>query len=119
MLTTEQIEARLNSIDIKIKGLILQLDRISAELNGKSNITDFNRTIREIEELIKSNAIVIQALEEKLSKVLLPKETRFYLEEGEVSNFQSNFNTLKAMMTKLDKLYKNLIAYQANLTSGS
>jgi hypothetical protein len=115
MLTTEQIESKFNILDIKIKGLTIQLERMNNDLSNKTNLTDLSRSINELKELIRTNAVVVQKIEEKLSKVILPEQTRFFLNEGEVENFQSNFNTLKAMMTKFDKLYRNLVAYQSNL----
>jgi len=115
MLTNEQIEAKLNALDSKIKGLVIALDRTNAEVLNKTNNTNLNRTAEELRELIRACSIEIQTLNEKLSKVILPEQTRFYLDEGEVSTFQSNFNALKAMMVKFDKLYRNLVAYSSNL----
>lgn len=115
MLTTEQIEVKINNLDVKIKGLSDNQQRLSADLANKANLTDLSRRFEELKELIRESNQTIQALEEKLSKVQLPEQTRLYLDEGEVESFQSNFNALKAMMTKFDKLYKNLVAYNANV----
>jgi hypothetical protein len=117
MLTNDQIQAKLNSFEQKLQGIIVILERTNAELLNKITSSTLNRTNEELRELIRVNAEEIGRLNEKLSKVLLPEETRFYLEAGEVEAFQSNFNTLKAMMVKLEKLYKNIIAYNANLSS--
>jgi len=116
MLTTEQIASKFNNIDLIIKGFTVQLERFNADLSNKANLTDLTRGLDEIRELIRSTASTVQDLEEKLTKIILPEDTRLYLDEGEVQSFQSNFNALKAMMTKFDKLYKNLVAYQSNLT---
>lgn len=117
MLSTDQIETRLNNIDTKLRGIVVQIDRVNADLSNKVNIPDLSRSIEELRELIRVSAQTIQELEEKLTKIILPEDTRLYLAEGEVQNFQSNFNTLRAMMTKFDKLYKNLVSYQANISS--
>jgi len=117
MLTTEQIEAKFNAIDNKLKGFSILLNRMDVDISGKTNIADLNRSISDLKELIRSNASIIKSIEEKLTSIILPEETRYYLSQGEVSTFQSNFNTLKAMMNKLDKLYKNLVAYQISSTS--
>ncbi|MCK9428880.1 MAG: hypothetical protein M0R17_02565 [Candidatus Omnitrophica bacterium] len=115
MLTTEQIEVKLNNLDQKIKGVVVLIERLSSDISAKTNITDLNRNVSELRDLIKDNATFIGSLEEKLAKIILPEETRYYLNEGEVSSFQSNFNTLKAMMNKMDTLYKNIVNYQSNL----
>lgn len=117
MLTNEQIEAKLNSIDARLKGITVVLDRMNTDIASKTNLTDLNRSVEELRELIRANSILINSLEEKLTSVILPEETRYYLSQGEVATFQSNFNALKAMMNKLDKLSKNIVAYQANLTA--
>jgi len=117
MLTTEQIETRLNNLEIKVKGIILKQERIISDMANKANLTDLSRRIEEVNELIRVSNISIQLLEEKLSKVILPEATRLYLDEGEVQSFQSNFNTLKAMMTKFNTLYRNLVAYNSNVNS--
>jgi hypothetical protein len=111
MLTTTQIEARLNNIDVKIEGLTTQLERLNTDLGSKITTADLTRSYDELKELIRTNSITISEMEQKLAKVILPEETRFYLEGSEVSDFQSNFNSLKAMMSKFDKLYKSLVAY--------
>jgi uncharacterized protein YukE len=116
MLTTEQIASKFNNIDLKLEGFKNQLERMNNDLSNKANLTDLSRGLEELKELIRSTASTVQQLEQRLSKVLLPEETRMYLAEGEVQSFQSNFNALKAMMTKFDKLYKNLVAYNSNLT---
>lgn len=114
MLTTEQISTNFNILDIKIQGVAVQLERLASNLANKANLTDLSRAVEEIRELIRETASTVQSLEQKLSKVILPEDTRLYLAEGEVQSFQSNFNALKAMMTKFDRLYKNLVAYQSN-----
>lgn len=115
MLTTEQISSKFNNLDIKLEGIKVQLERISNDLSNKANLTDLTRGLDELRELIRETATTVQTLEQKLAKIILPEDTRLYLDEGEVQSFQSNFNALKAMMTKFDKLYKNLVAYQSNL----
>lgn len=115
MLTTTQIEAKLNNIDNKIKGIILRLDNQDITVSGKSTLADLNRMRTELELLIKDQATVLNNLETKLSKVKLPEETRYYLQEGEVKDFQANFNSLKAMMTSFKKMFESLTAYVSNL----
>ena len=114
MLTTDQIESKFESLDTKIKGIVSTIERMSADLSNKTNNANLNRSISELKELIRQNAIAIQDLNNKLSMVILPEQTRMYLDGGEVQSFQSNFNTLKAMMVKFDKLYNNLVAFQSN-----
>ena len=97
--------------------MLQTVERLNEDLNSKVNIPDMERSIEELRDLIRTTSITVNKLEEKLAKVILPEETRFYLTGDEVLNFQSNFNTLKAMMNKFDKLYKNLVNYQLKANS--
>jgi hypothetical protein len=117
MLTTEQIETKFESLNTKVRALTTQLDVLNNDLINKVNTTDMLRSLEEIKDLIRTQATTIGEIEERLSKIILPEETRYYLEEGEVDSYQANINTLKAMMVKFDKLYKNLVAYQSNINS--
>lgn len=110
--TIDQLENRIINLEKKVQGIILNLERIVNELVSKVNSNDLSRTDALLRELILANSKMIDSLSSKLSKIILPEETRYYLDGGEVQSFQSNFNKLKGMMTQMDKLYKNLIAYE-------
>jgi uncharacterized protein YukE len=113
MTTIDQLENKVLNLETKIKGIQISLERIISELTSKASSTDLSREDSQIRELITDVSKTVSELDAKLAKVLLPEETRYYLEGSEVESFQSNFNKLKAMMIQFDKLYKNLVAYQA------
>ena len=75
MLTTEQIEAKFNAIDNKLKGITTILNRMDTDISGKTNSADLNRSIDELRELIRANSILIAAIDEKLASIILPEET--------------------------------------------
>lgn len=114
-LTTTQMEAKILNLETQIKGLVTKINNVTTEVNGKTNVVDANRNNADLRALITDNGTLISNVEEKLAKVILPEETRYYLTEGEVTDFQSNFNQLKAMMISFEKLYKNLVAYSSTL----
>ena len=116
-LTPEQIEIKIRQLETKIKAFQVTLERLQADINNKISSSDLSRTNNELRGLIQDNSKLINNNVEKLSKVILPEETRFYLEGSEVQDFQSNFNKLKAMMVNFEKLYKNLVSYATNLNS--
>jgi septal ring factor EnvC (AmiA/AmiB activator) len=113
--TIDQLEVKVKNLETKIQGLSTIVNKLNTDLLLKSNATDLNRIRAELYELINDNSELISKIDEQLAKVILPEDTRYYLEESEVSDFQSNFNKLKAMMIQFDRLYKNLVAYEANL----
>lgn len=114
--TIAQLEARIMALETKNRGLQAQINSLKSDLAAKSYTSDLRRTEALVKDLIKDNSILIGDLEEKLAKVVLPENTRYYLEQGEVSQFQSNFNQLRAMMASFKKLYDSLVAYVANNT---
>ena len=113
MSTIDQLENKILNLEVKIKGIQSLLERTIADLSSKSSNADLSREDFTIRELISDVSKTVSELDSKLAKVILPEETRYYLEEGEVETFQSNFNKLKAMMIQFEKLYKNLVAFQA------
>lgn len=115
-LSTNQLEAKIMALETKVKGLQSQINTLNTKLQGKANTSDLRGTEVIFKNLIKDNSSLIGDLEQKLAKVVLPENTRYYLEQGEVSQFQSNFNQLRAMMTSFRKLYDNLVAYTASNT---
>jgi len=117
MTTTDQLENKILNLEKKIQGIITTMDRFLAELTTKVSSADLSRTDAQVRELITDLSKVVQTLDSKLAKVILPEESRYYLEGAEVEEFQSNFLKLKSMMIQFDKLYKNLVAYEAKRTS--
>jgi uncharacterized protein YukE len=115
MATLDTLENRVINIEKSIKGLTVILEKYGREITSKASSTDLSREVNQLRELISSTAGTVNDLQAKLAKVILPEETRYYLEGNEVESFQSNFNKLKAMMTQFEKLYRNLVAYEAKL----
>lgn len=115
--TLETLENRIVSLEKTVNGITTTLNRISNELEFKVNNTDLSRTDSLLRELITDISTDVQKMEARLAKVILPEETQYYLDGADVETFQSNFNKLKGMMIQFDKLYKNLVAYEANRTS--
>ena len=119
MLSNEQIESKFNRITVELSGIKLQIRRIVDDLNNKIDANDLNRNITTLKALIDTQSSLISDVENRLSKVVLPEETRYYLKEGEVASFQSNLNTMKAMLANMDKMYKNIVAFQSNLINSN
>lgn len=111
--TLQTIERRVIALETAVKGVALRLERVANENASKASSSDLTRSESILKDLIKDTNSIVSLLEQKLSKVLLPTDTRYYLEAGEVEDFQSNFQQLKAMMVQFQRLYKNLVAYSS------
>lgn len=114
-LSNSQLEAKLNKVEKNISNIQLALSRMQDDIDSRLHLSELQRSSAELQALIKDNAKLIVDLQKRLDKVLLPEETRYFLEEGEVEAFKSNFSQLKAMMSRFERLYNNLVAYGTQL----
>lgn len=112
-LTSNQIESKLNTIERNVADLQNTISILKDDIASRTRLSDLQLTKSELEILIRDNANVIVDLERKLTKVILPESTQYYLEEGDVDAFKSNFSKLKAMLSRFERLYNNLVAYTA------
>lgn len=112
-LSSRQIQMELEKLSQTVRGISSLLAELNQDIKSRPMLSDLNLTYSELSKLIKDNASIIRDLETKLAKIILPDQTKYYLEEGEVADFKSNFARLNAMMAKFEKLYSNLVAYTA------
>jgi len=104
----------LNRMAKMEQALYVMNDRIiqlEAELkkyatHGQLKISESNT-----KNLINQNSILINNIQKQLTSVVLPSDTRYYLSTNEIDEFRSNYQTLIAMMTDAEKLYRSLISY--------
>jgi len=108
------LETEVYNLKIIVKGLQEKIAQLEADVQARSYSSEIVRATKSLKSLIKDNSKLIDDIEQKLSKINLPEETRYYLSEGEVSQFQANFNKLRAMMVNFRKLYDSLVAYTAS-----
>lgn len=109
-LTDSQISLKLNTLEKSISDLQFNISKLTDDISSRTMLSDLALQEAELRQLISDNSKLIVNLERRLAQVLLPEDTRYYLEEGEVNAFKSNFSQLKAMMTRFERLYNNLVA---------
>jgi hypothetical protein len=114
IMNDTQVEAKLKNLETQLKGTQEQIKILRADIESKVYTSELRRTEAILRNLISDCNSLITNLEDKLAKVILPAETRYYLDQGEVSQFQSNFNQLRAMMANFTQLYNNLVAYTSS-----
>ena len=105
------LSSRISNLENVTRGLSSMSQDLTQNTNARTTLSDLKRTEDTLSESINNNSRAIAKLEEKLSKVLLPQDTRYYLGVGEVEEFQTIFAKMKAMMVKFETLYKQLVAY--------
>ena len=112
--TNEQLTQEVQQLRSAVTTLQTQLAELNQNTNSRVRLSDLARSETELNSKIQDNSTLIVRIEEQLSKVKLPDDTRYYLEESEVNNFRANFNKLLAMLASYEQLYKNLVAYSVN-----
>lgn len=106
---------RINSVESQIRGLMVLQKNLEQAVVSKPNLSDLKKSEDNLRSSMNKMSDDISALERRLSKVLLPSETRYYLEEKEVESFRSNFSQLRAMIAKFEQQYNALVAYATSL----
>lgn len=117
--TNEQLTNELKVLRTKVEALQDLLAELKQDINSRPQLSDIARSEASLNGKINDNAELINDLETRLSTVIVPEDTRYYLSQSEVADFRSNFAKLLAMISTFDALYKNLVAYSANLESST
>lgn len=115
--TNAQLTTELARIESTLKGMSQSIANLKDDVESKICISDLNRKITSVKDSINTLAKTVSNLENKLSKVYLPDDTRYYLEQTEVADFRNSQTKLLAMMADFDKLYKSLVAYTTSNSS--
>lgn len=114
-LIYDQNEIRINKLEKSNSAILATLTKMQNDIDSRIHLSELQKSSEELKILIRDNSKLIVDLQRKLSKVLLPEETRYFLEDGDVASFKSNFSQLKAMMSRFENLYNNLVAYSTQL----
>jgi len=113
-VTYNTLLERVNSVEKLTRSMQLQIQEIQTSLNARTRVSDLKSSENELMIHINALKTVTNSIEQRLTTIKLPEETRYYLEQSEVDSFRSNFSKLLAMMSEFQNLYTNLIAYASN-----
>lgn len=125
--TVRSIQDQINQLSFShnvnptLKSLQTQIDDINEKLDIRVTTAELQTAIGEYAQIINDFNSALADVEEKVKNILLPTDTRFYLEESEISDFRSNFRMLRALMTDLEKSRQAFIKLSAryNLTNST
>jgi len=118
------LQAIYNS-QLTIKKAIASLENRMTTVEGRFSsyvsASDLSSEVSTLSDSISDLNAAITVMETKLQKILLPTDTRYYLETSEISNFRSHFRQLRAFMSEVDRTRQALIKLMAryNLTNSS
>lgn len=116
----------MQSLYNSIESLKTSINSLSSRVSTLENISGIYVTqstqdtaIRTVNDTISDLNKAIGDIENKLKKITLPEDTKYYLEESEISNFRKNFRQLRVMMTEVENSRQAMIKLLAryNLTN--
>ena len=99
-----KLEQSMAAMNQKI--LLLESEMRKYATHGQLKTSEANT-----KNLINQNSILINDIQKQLTTVVIPSDTRYYLTTTEISEFRTNYQTLIAMMTDTEKLYRSLVSY--------
>lgn len=116
-MMTQDISNRFISVENSIKDLSKRIKLLELAIGANVGQSQLKLSDSALQLKIDNNSSLMRKLEDKLSKITLPEDTRYYLEESEVQDFRANFQKLSALMVDVESLYDNMVAYLANETT--
>jgi len=116
-VSTDVLAQQVKQLSSNVNALSKEITDLKENINGRTTLADLSRSEANIRSELKVVSTLVNKMEEKLSQVVLPADTRYYLDEADVSSFRSNFAKLLAMISDFEALYKNLVAYSISSNS--
>jgi len=114
-LFTPAMENKVKNIEKDIKGMKSAIINLQKAFGSCMTSSDLNLSESRTRQLVNENNTSISTLEQKLTMINLPEDTRYYLEQSEVESFRGNFQKMMSMMSDMEKMYDALVAYSATL----
>jgi len=117
--TNEQLEHMMVSMGSRLTAAENEIQGVLRNMQIVINRATLRTVLDQVEDKFKLMNESLRVIEAKLAKVLLPDDTRYYLQESEISNFRRNFRQLRMMMATFDRTRKALVELAAryNLTN--
>lgn len=99
------LESRIKTLETNIKAYVLKSDLSSGTADLRDSVDSLNAAVQDIET--------------KLQKIVLPEDTRLYLQESEVADFRAHFRQLRALAAEVERSRQAMIRLMSrfNLTN--
>ena len=121
-------EPTITALANAIIGIQNRLDGIEGRLTSLENgvnvyvtASDLETRAVSIENDVADAQSAISQIDEKMVRISLPPDTRYYLEESEITDFRSNFRKLRTFMSDVERSRQSMVRLLAryNLTNSS
>lgn len=108
------LDSELSKFNKAIVEINKRIDSLQLMFSKTVYISDLRILQRELNDKIQSNNTLVATLESKLNMIKTPEETRYYLEESEVSDFRNNFTKLLTMIADVNDTFTQLSTYMSS-----
>jgi len=109
------IENRLTKLEVAMHAIVDRMNTMDASLAKYATHGQLKTSEANTKNIINSNSILINNLEQKLLTISIPSDTRYYLSTTEIEDFRTDFSKLLAMLADGERLYQSIISYTATL----
>lgn len=104
-----ELNNKINTLKERINELKNNYDVMQATLSICVRKSDLTSESTRLSNDITNMSDVITKLETKLAKVLLPEDTKYYLDEDELKNIRNKIRQMNALIIRLQELEKHVI----------
>ena len=112
-MDSQQIQNKLIVLTNQIQQMSDELLVLKNDVKTRLKLSDQSRAMDDLNIKIKANSEDINKINQRLSTIKLPEDTRFYLGVDEIEAYRSTVAQLLAMMNDFKSLYNNLVAYNS------
>jgi len=106
-----ELSNRIAKLEQSMSSLNTRMTLLESEMRKYATHGQLKTSEANTKNLINQNSILINDIQKQLTTVVIPSDTRYYLTTTEIAEFRSNYQTLIAMMTDTEKLYRSLVSY--------
>ena len=108
-----ELTRRLTKIEGALINLSNRIDELASDMGKYATQGQLKTSEANTKNLINQNSRAINDIQQQISMVVLPENSRYYLTSKEISDFRSNYQSIIAMMGDAERLYQSLVSYVA------
>lgn len=120
-ITSESLYNSIETLKKTMNGIVARVEDLESITGAYVTNATMQSAVEELNSSITDINTSISDIDTKLQKITLPSNTRYYLEESEITDFRNHFRQLRAMMADLEKSRQAFIRLAAryNLTNST
>lgn len=101
--------AKIKTLSNTVKGLQDDIRRIDGTLDIVARKSDLETEAIRLRSDLSNISSVVTTLNDKLNKITLPDDTRYYMGEEELRNLRNKIRQMNSLIVKLEDLEKTIV----------